>query len=158
MRTAGIRIAAALAVAVLGLGSSYIPTHDHDTSRTIVVYKTKRCECCARWIDHMRNAGYEVVAHDLSAADRIAKQAELGVPSTLNSCHTSVIEGYIVQGHVPAEDVKRLLKQRPKVIGIGVYYMPAGSPGMESDTPEPYEVIAFAKDTSWVFARHGPAK
>lgn len=118
------------------------------------MYKTARCECCNGWIEHMRKAGYAVTAHNLSATDRLKKQQELGVPPTLSSCHTSEVDGYVVQGHVPADDVKRLLKERPAITGIAVYQMPAGSPGMESDSPEPYEVMAFSKDSTWVFARH----
>src|SRR5688572_5403903 len=144
-----------LTTALLLVVSTGSASHRHVPSPEVVVYKTARCECCNGWIEHMRKAGYTVVAHNLSAVDRIAKQKELGVPSTLNSCHTSVVDGYIVQGHVPAEDVDRLLKERPKVTGIAVYNMPEGSPGMESDTPEPFEVIAFSPDTTWVFAKHG---
>jgi hypothetical protein len=130
------------------------PTHHQVNPHEVVVYKSARCECCNGWIEHMRKAGYLVTAHNLAAADRLQKQRDLGVPTSLNSCHTSVVDGYVVQGHVPAADVDRLLKERPKITGIGVYHMPAGSPGMESDTPEPYEVIAFSPDTSWVFAKH----
>ena len=126
----------------------------HGHSPEVTVYKTARCECCNGWIEHMRKAGYTVTGVNLSAVDRLEKQRALGVPSTLSSCHTSVVDGYVVQGHVPAEDVRRLLRERPKVTGIAVYQMPAGSPGMESDKPEPYEVIAFSADTTWVFAKH----
>ena len=146
-------VTALAAVALFGFTGAG-PFHDEQSSREVVVYKTARCECCNGWIEHMKKAGYTVVAHNLTAVDRLAKQKELGVPSTLNSCHTSVVDGYIVQGHVPASDVDRLLKERPEVTGIAVYHMPAGSPGMESETPEPYEVIAFSPDTTWVFATH----
>jgi hypothetical protein len=149
-----LRVTSTVLAAFAILGCSTVGTPHKHASREVVVYKTARCECCNDWIEHMRKAGYTVVAHNLTATDRLEKQKSLGVPPTLNSCHTSVIDGYVVQGHVPASDVERLLKQRPKVTGIGVYHMPAGSPGMESDTPEPYEVVAFSPDTTWVFAKH----
>lgn len=129
-------------------------THADHASPEVVVYKTARCECCAGWAEHMRKAGYVVTTHNLKAADRIRKQEELGVPPSLSACHTSIVDGYVVQGHVPASDVNRLLKERPEVVGIGVYHMPAGSPGMESDDPEPYQVIAFTVDSTWVYATH----
>lgn len=137
-----------LASRVVAMGHSNHPPHE------IVVYKTARCECCAGWAEHMRKAGYVVRTHDLKAADRIRKQEELGIPPSLSACHTSVVDGYVVQGHVPASDVDRLLNERPDIVGIGVYNMPEGSPGMESDTPKPYEVIAFTADSTWVYAKH----
>lgn len=152
MKPAGIRIAGVLALS-LGLIGATVHRSMH-AEHEVVVYKGARCECCNGWVEHMRKAGYVVKTVDLPPLERMKKQAELGVPSTLNSCHTSVVDGYVVQGHVPATDVDRLLKERPKIIGIAVYHMPAGSPGMQSDTPEPYETMAFTKDSSWVFARH----
>ena len=142
------------AFALVLVNSSMSPLHQHSSPIEVVVYKTARCECCNGWIEHMRKAGFVVVAHNLPAVERLEKQKSLGVPSTLNSCHTSVVDGYVIQGHVPASDVDRLLKERPKVTGIGVYHMPEGSPGMESDTPESFETIAFSPDTTWVFAKH----
>jgi hypothetical protein len=148
------KVVAAMSVVLLITPRLVATTHFHEPAHEVVVYKTARCECCAGWAEHMRKAGYVVTTHDLKAADRIKKQEELGVPPSLSACHTSIVDGYVVQGHVPASDVDRLLKERPKIVGIGVYHMPAGSPGMESDTPEPYQVIAFTADSTWIYAKH----
>ncbi|HUG41144.1 MAG TPA: DUF411 domain-containing protein [Longimicrobiales bacterium] len=118
----------------------------------LVVYKSPTCACCNAWIDHMREAGYSVAAVDLVEYEAMAgKKAELGVPGDLGSCHTAVIAGYTVEGHVPASVVARLLEERPSDIrGISAPGMPIGSPGMEGANPQPYDVIAFRKDGSRV--------
>ena len=111
---------------------------------TITVYKTSTCGCCGKWVEHMANAGFAPIVKDLPEVG--STKAKLGVPSELGSCHTSVVDGYIVEGHVPADVVKQLLKERPKVAGIAVPGMPMGSPGMEQgDQKDPYDVIAFDK-------------
>lgn len=143
-------------VAVILLLASYagLQAHNYNEAREVVVYKGARCECCVGWIEHMRKAGFRVKAYDLSNAERLAKAKDLGVPDNVPACHTSVVNGYVIQGHVPAADIKRLLKERPKIVGIGAPGMPIGSPGMESATPEPYDVVAFVADSIWVYARH----
>jgi hypothetical protein len=119
----------------------------------VTVYKSPSCGCCSKWVDHMRKEGFTVTAHDMD--DVTPFKREVGVPGKLESCHTAVVDGYVIEGHVPAADVRRLLAERPKVVGLSVPGMVTGSPGMEGGTPDPYDVVAFdAKSRTTVFARH----
>ena len=110
---------------------------------TIVVYRSPTCGCCKAWEDHMRAAGYAIESREM--ADVTPAKNEHGVPAPLRSCHTAVVAGYVFEGHVPAEDVVRVLAERPEIDGLAVPGMPAGSPGM--DVPgredEPFEVFSF---------------
>ena len=121
----------------------------------ITVYKASGCTCCEGWIAHMQRAGFRtqvVVVNDLSVEWR-----RRGVPDTLSSCHMGLVNGYVTVGHVPAADVLRLLKQRPRAIGLSVPGMPDGSPGMErpDGKREPYETLLLLPGgKSRVFARH----
>ncbi len=121
----------------------------------VQVYKDATCGCCALWVEHLRKAGFTATVTD--SEDMTAIKTKHGVPQRARSCHTALVGGYVVEGHVPAEDVQRLLKQRPAVAGLAVPGMPIGSPGMEvaSMKPQPYDVLAFTKsgETS-VFASH----
>ena len=121
---------------------------------TVVVTKTATCGCCRHWVDHMRKAGFTVEVHDVESVTPTARR--LGVPDKLRSCHTAEAGGYAIEGHVPAADVKKLLAAKPRgVRGIAVPGMVAGSPGMESPNPQPYQTIAFDKDgNTRVFASH----
>lgn len=122
---------------------------------TLVVHKTPTCGCCSQWIAHMQQAGFTVQAHD--HADLGGIKAQHGVPRDKQSCHTALVDGYVIEGHVPADDVKRLLAQRPDILGLTVPGMPAGSPGMEmpDGRVDAYAVEAIGKDgSSTVFARH----
>lgn len=118
----------------------------------VTVYKSAACVCCEGWVEHMENAGFDVeVVEDRNL---MAVKADRRVPRALHSCHTATVAGYTVEGHVPAEDVKRMLRERPSVAGIGVGGMPRGSPGMPG-IPEPYAVESFGSDGSTsVYARH----
>lgn len=120
----------------------------------MVVYKSPTCGCCDDWIDHVRAAGFRVVERDTN--DVGAVKRDLGVLPTLTSCHTAVIAGYVVEGHVPADAIERLLEERPRIVGIAVAGMPAGSPGMEDAQPHvSYDVVAFdAQGRTSVFARY----
>lgn len=122
----------------------------------VVVYKTASCQCCAHWVEHLRNAGFRVDVDDKTELTAVKKA--LGVPERLASCHTATVDGYVLEGHVPADDVRRLLAERPAAKGLAVPGMPIGSPGMEQgDRKDPYEVLLFtASGESRVFARHGP--
>jgi len=121
----------------------------------ITVYKTARCGCCGKWIEHLEAGGFAVEAIDVENVGQIKQRH--GVPAELSSCHTALVDGYVIEGHVPAEDVKRLLGERPKISGLAVPEMPIGSPGMEGPNPEPYEVIAFTKQgSSYTYASHAP--
>ena len=121
----------------------------------VVVYKLATCGCCETWSEHMQAAGFRVETRDTQDLDAI--KTEAGVPFGQGSCHTAKVGDYFVEGHVPADDVKRLLGERPDALGLTVPGMPIGSPGMEQgDTREPYDVLLVAKDGSTtVFAHHG---
>jgi hypothetical protein len=121
----------------------------------ITVYKDPSCGCCKNWVDHLRANGFAPEVHDRTDMD--ALKDSLGVPAKLRSCHTAVVGTYVIEGHVPAADVKRLIGSRPaKTVGIAVPGMPVGSPGMESGARvDRYDVIAFAPGgATRVFARH----
>lgn len=107
----------------------------------ITVYKSAQCGCCKKWVEHMRQNGFEVKALDVGNLDEIKRKH--AVPGHLAACHTSIAGGYVVEGHVPADAVKRLLLERPKVTGIAVPGMPMGSPGMEGERKDAYEIISF---------------
>lgn len=113
---------------------------------TLVVYKTPACGCCRAWIEHMEQNGFAVVAHDESATALSHRKREAGIADDLVSCHTARVRGYLVEGHVPADLVRRMLTERPPIAGLAVPGMPAGSPGMEGIRKEKYEVIAFRRD------------
>ena len=111
---------------------------------TITVYKSPTCGCCGKWVAHLRAAGFNVQVEDRE--DMMAVKEEQGLPPGLTSCHTAVVDGYVVEGHVPADVVARMLSERPDVAGITVPGMPIGSPGMEGENPVPYDVLAFSSD------------
>jgi hypothetical protein len=140
---------------VLGLIGAlvWLPKENQAGTPVITVYKSPTCGCCAKWIDHMENAGFKVITHNRQEMGQIKE--EHGVEYKLRSCHTAIVEDYVLEGHVPAGDVRRLLKERPAVDGLAVPGMPAGSPGMEGEYADPYEVIAFAKGKrNMIFARY----
>jgi hypothetical protein len=112
----------------------------------LVVYKSPTCGCCGAWVEHVQEAGFEVEMHDVMTVQPVKDQH--GLPAHLGSCHTTLVGGYVVEGHVPAEVIRRLLAERPEIAGIAVPGMPMGSPGMEvpSGRKDPYDVIAFTRD------------
>lgn len=109
----------------------------------ITVYKDPSCGCCKSWIEHLIRHGFRVDAKDTSEMTGIKRT--LGVPEALSSCHTGVVNGYLIEGHVPAADIARLLKEKPKVAGLAVPGMPMGSPGMEGPRTQHYQVLSFDK-------------
>ena len=120
------------------------------------VYKTPTCGCCTAWVDHMRAAGFSVQVHE--RPDLRPVRASQQVPDALAACHTSVIGGYALEGHVPAQDVRRLLVERPDAIGLAVPAMPLGSPGMEmpDGRAEAYDTLLMLRGGGTrVFASHG---
>ena len=122
-------------------------------SPLVVVYKDASCGCCKAWVKHMAAAGFPTEAHDVADMDAI--KTRYGVPTGMRSCHTAIVGAYAIEGHVPADDVKRLLHEQPKVRGLAVPGMVTGSPGMEGGTPERYLVLAFQSDgKNLPFASH----
>lgn len=120
----------------------------------IVVYKSPYCGCCVKWVEHLEANGFTVKSVSVDNMNAIKKDA--GLPSGLASCHTAIVDDrYVVEGHVPAEDIAELLQDRPDIKGLAVPGMPAGSPGMESPDPVRYEVLAFDEDGAVrVYDRH----
>jgi len=127
------------------------------TPRFVVdVWKDPSCGCCKDWISHMQKAGFDMRVHE---AGRAAAQARLGIAAKFGSCHTASVQGYALEGHVPASDVQRLLKARPKAVGLAVPGMPIGSPGMDGpeykQRKDPYRVLLIQADgTSSVFQNY----
>jgi len=146
-----LMISTALLAAVLALAA---PAAWAENTKA-VVYKSPTCGCCTKWIDHLEQNGFEVEARDVPDVTPI-KRAN-GVPPGMTACHTAMVGGYFIEGHVPAEDVKRLLEEHPQIAGLTVPGMPVGSPGMEGPRPERYRVLAVGHDGKIsTFATHGP--
>ena len=118
----------------------------------VIVNKDPNCGCCQKWADHLAAAGFPVQI--VAQGDLAPLKAKLGVTDELRSCHTAEVDGYVLEGHVPADAVLRLLRERPTAIGLAVPGMPAGSPGMEGGTPETYDVILFGNDFRKTYARY----
>lgn len=117
----------------------------------ITVYRDPSCGCCASWVQHLRDAGFTVQVEETANLDAI--RTRLGVPSDLVACHTAEVAGYVVEGHVPAAALRRLLSERPNAKGLAVPDMPVGSPGMEGGKPQPYTVVLFGADGQRPFMR-----
>ena len=149
MKTALALTGAVALVAGLSLSGA------QSSGATMTVQRDPGCSCCLAWVQHLEQAGFKATVTE--SAEMPAVKASKGVPDAVRSCHTGTIGGYVVEGHVPAEDIKRMLKERPKIVGIGVRGMPAGSPGMEvaSGRVDAFDVLAFdANGKVTVFASH----
>jgi len=143
-----------LALLVAGLSMSG-PTYAQRPRPVVEVYKTVTCGCCANWVTHLQQHGFTTNVTDVD--DIGAVKAKYNVPGRVHSCHTAVVDGYVVEGHVPAADVRRLLEERPAVAGIAVPGMPIGSPGMEVPgmAPQSYNVFAFDRQGQLqIYASH----
>ncbi|MDH4191368.1 MAG: DUF411 domain-containing protein [Betaproteobacteria bacterium] len=136
--------------AVLLIGG--IPAARAQFAQRVVVYKSPACGCCGEWVKHMEASGFQIDSRNLDDVSPIKRR--YGVPESLASCHTAVIAGYAIEGHVPAADIKRLLRERPKVKGLAVPGMVTGSPGMEQGPAQPYATIAFGDRGNRIFAQH----
>ena len=126
-----------------------------DDLPTVTMYRSPTCGCCTAWADHMRAAGFEVETHDVPDVTPIKER--YGVPAGGRSCHTALVGDYVIEGHVPASDVVRLLRQQPpNATGLAVPGMPVGSPGMEMPgrPADRYDVLVFSGDSVAVYARH----
>jgi len=138
-------VAAPAAVPVSGHPSAGAPPE-------IMVYKSPTCGCCKKWNEYLTANGFAVRSRDMDDVSPI--KGELGVPRKLFSCHTAVVQGYVIEGHVPAGDIVRLLKEKPKIVGLSAPGMPGASPGMDTGK-DPYEVLTFdASGNTTVWARH----
>ncbi len=125
---------------------------------TVEVYKSPTCGCCSKWVDHMRDHGFTVVTKDVGN-QKIRQQ--VGMSESLGSCHTALVNGYVIEGHVPAPDIIRFLKEKPDALGLAVPDMPHGSPGMEGRRVDPYSVLKVnaAGDTrrdAEIYQRYDP--
>lgn len=152
VRTMAITVASAslaLTTAAMRISPSDVPPK----KPVITVYKDPSCGCCKNWIAHLIKHGYRVDAKDSPNMTEI--KSTLGVPTGLTACHTAMVNGYLIEGHVPAADIDRLLAQKPKIAGLAVPGMPAGSPGMEGAGVQRYQVLTFNKSgKTTVFASH----
>ena len=145
----------ALFVAMLWASPSVVAMAE-SSAPTIEVWKSATCSCCGKWVEHLEANGFAVTVNAASPSmlDRIKRKA--GIGRTLAACHTGKIDGYVIEGHVPASDVTRLITEKPDAIGLSVPGMPIGSPGMEQDgKTEAYDVLLVKRDgTTEIFARH----
>jgi hypothetical protein len=139
-RVAATRVASALLAVLLAGAVGFAQT---PKPVPVTVYKSPTCGCCGKWVEHMRANGFEVTVNDMPDVAPIKDKQ--GVPSALRSCHTALVGGYAIEGHVPADLVKKLLKEHPNAAGIAVPGMPMGSPGMEGATKDTYNIVLFDK-------------
>lgn len=152
IRVSALLVGSIITVSLLSVASQAAAT------AAVEVYKSPTCGCCAKWVDHMRDHGFTVKTHDVGNKE-IRKKS--GISSTLGSCHTALVNGYAIEGHVPAPDIIRLLREKPKAIGLAVPDMPHGTPGMEGDRVDPYNVLLIKerdeerKDTT-IYNRYDP--
>ena len=136
----------------LGCSAMFASGARADALPPMVVYRDPTCGCCHKWVDYMRSNGFDVSVKD--GVRLKALKAKLGVPPDLASCHTGEIAGYVIEGHVPADAVKRLLAEKPKARGLAVAGMPIGSPGMEGPNPEIYDVMLFCGEEPTRYGRY----
>jgi hypothetical protein len=122
------------------------------TKLQVEVWKTATCGCCHDWVAHLEASGFQVKTHDISEMAKAAQRRQLGLADKFGSCHTALVGGYVLEGHVPARDILRLLKERPKALGLAVPGMPIGSPGMDGPAyggrKDPYGVLLVQRDGS----------
>lgn len=142
------------ALALIGgaLAAQYVHDARAGTPPQVIVYRDPTCGCCHKWVEHLRDNGFSVAVRD--SAHMAAVKARFGVPKALASCHTAEVGGYIVEGHVPADALRRLLDEKPEARGLAVPGMPIGSPGMEGPNPEVYEVMLFGESEPRRFGRY----
>lgn len=142
---------------LIGLGGWQLQSRQAQpvtTSNDVIdVYKNPQCGCCNQWVEHLRAQGFTVKVHEV--ADVAAERTRLGVPAGLGSCHTATVSGYVIEGHVPAADIRLLLREKPPIAGLAVAGMPVGAPGMEGPRPQHYQTVQFSAEGKLrVFADH----
>jgi hypothetical protein len=147
-----MRILLLLSLLVFGVA----PASAADTAASIEVWKSATCECCGAWVKHLEANGFTVKVNAAEPGALASLKRQAGIGDKLASCHTAMIDGYVIEGHVPATDIERLVVERPQAIGLAVPGMPVGSPGMEQGAEfEPYDVLLIKKDGSTeTFASH----
>src|ERR1700674_6025430 len=128
-------------VAIASLILLAISSPSQSSGPLVTVFKTPTCACCGKWVEHLRANGFPVKVQEVN--DTSAYERQYRVPRTMVSCHTAVVNGYTIEGHVPAAEIKRLLNERPRVVGLAVPGMPVGSPGMDAAHNDAYSVLAF---------------
>ena len=134
--------------AVAGNSAWDTPKESYTGKMDITVYRDPNCGCCSAWINHLEKHQFNVT--DIKTGNMSSIKHKLGVPGKLASCHTATINGYVIEGHVPADDIKKLLKDKPEIIGLSVPQMPIGTPGMEQGgRTDPFAVIQFDKDNRY---------
>ena len=143
----------ALAVIVFATAVAVLLEVKDPRAQDVTVYMSPHCGCCGEWVDHLANNGFSARKHLVDNLDVV--KARQQVPTAVASCHTAVVDGYFIEGHVPAADIRRLLGQRPSARGLAAPGMPAGAPGMESAGREPYDVLLVDEEgRTTVFAKH----
>ncbi|GAB4257424.1 MAG: DUF411 domain-containing protein [Methylomicrobium sp.] len=138
---------------LIGLGQAF-QVEAETVDKEIVVYRSPTCGCCGKWIRHLQDEHFKVIDNVVNDMDSIKKK--YGVPAELASCHTAIIGGYVIEGHVPAEDIDKLMSLKPDIMGIAVPGMPVGTPGMEmGGRKDSFKVIAFDKEQRrQIFSAH----
>ena len=124
---------------------------DSAEEKVVTVHKDPSCGCCSGWMQHLQKAGFSTKVAETTDMDAVKKR--FGVPADLVTCHTAEVSGYVIEGHVPADAIKRLLAEKPNAIGLAVAGMPVGSPGMEGGKPERYEVVLFGPSERRIYMR-----
>jgi hypothetical protein len=152
MRIPISRTLALLVASAVGL-ASLVSWAEPPASPVITVFKSSACVCCSKWAEHLRKSGFTV--EESETHDLVSVKRRYGVPLQFSTCHTAVVNGYVIEGHVPAPDIQRLLRERPPAVGLVVPGMPLGSPGMEGEVSQPYDVLLFdAEGRTKVYAHH----
>jgi hypothetical protein len=118
-----------------------VPIREQGAGEKVTVYRSKTCGCCGKWVEHLKAAGFDVTAHVVDSIENAPGRDR--VPVELRSCHIAKIKNYLIEGHVPADVIKDLLRKKPDLQGLAVPGMPAGSPGMESPYPVPYDIVGW---------------
>lgn len=126
-----------------GIGGILI-SQEGSKAANVVIYKSPTCGCCSKWVSHLQENGYSVEVHDRRNMNPIKR--EMGVPPHLQSCHTATVGDYVVEGHVPADVIVRMLREKPDIKGLAVPGMPMGSPGMKGPRKDPYDILAFQEN------------
>ena len=148
-------LATIVAMAAMGLAVAAQSRPAATPATKVTVYKTASCGCCKLWVEHLKASGFDVQAMDVSAEQVRSVSKAAGLKDDDVSCHTAKVGNYIVEGHVPADDIKRMLKEKPAIAGIAAPGMPQGSPGMDQGSKEAYDVVSFTKDgKTAVYAKH----